>query len=132
MRRCFFLLLLKSKTTSLKPLKSRRNGGSLKPIKSMAFLFCMRKENQEWRAHFSYFDIMKWWIFVTVRLFRRHYGAIIRTGITCKKISSYMRDSTCRWLIVENAKIFRSYVKHFWIFPGERNCTILLALCMDV
>ena len=27
------------------------------------------------------------------------------TGMTCKKISCYMRDSACRWLIVENAKI---------------------------
>ena len=41
------------------------------------------------------------------------HGIIIRTGITCKKIRCYMRDSACRWLIVENAKIFRSYVKHF-------------------
>ena len=23
-----------------------------------------------------------------------------------------MHDSACKWLIVENAKIFRSYVKH--------------------
>ena len=35
------------------------------------------------------------------------------TGIACKKIPCYMRDSACRWFIVENAKIFRSYVKHF-------------------
>ena len=41
------------------------------------------------------------------------HGTIIRTGITCKKIPCYMRNSACRWLIVENAKIFRSYVKHF-------------------
>ena len=31
---------------------------------------------------------------------------IIRTGITCKKIPCYMRDSACRWFIVKNAKIF--------------------------
>ena len=37
-------------------------------------------------------------------------GTIIRTGITCK---NNMRDLACRWFIVENAKIFRSYVKHF-------------------
>ena len=30
--------------------------------------------------------------------------------ITCKKIPCYMRDSACRWFIVEDAKIFRSYV----------------------
>ena len=38
---------------------------------------------------------------------------IIQTGITYKKISFYMHDSDCRGLIVKNAKIFRSYVKHF-------------------
>ena len=38
---------------------------------------------------------------------------IIRTGKTCKKIPCYMRDSASRWLIVENAKIFCSYVKYF-------------------
>ena len=52
----------------------------------------------------------------------------MRTGITCKKIPCYMRDSACRWLIVENAKIFRSYVKHFKVFPRERNCRILIGL----
>ena len=40
-------------------------------------------------------------------------GPIIRRGITCKKIPCYMRGSACRWLIVENPKIFPSYVKHF-------------------
>ena len=34
------------------------------------------------------------------------HGTIIRTGITCKKISCYMRDSACRWFIVKKAKIF--------------------------
>ena len=34
----------------------------------------------------------------------------------------------CRWLIVENVKLFRSYVKHFWIFQLERNCRILIGL----
>ena len=42
-----------------------------------------------------------------------HTCVLLRTGITCKKILCYMRDSACRWLIFENAKIFRSYVKHF-------------------
>ena len=42
-----------------------------------------------------------------------YHGTIIRTGITCKKIPRYMRDSACRWFFVENAKIFRSYAKHF-------------------
>ena len=34
------------------------------------------------------------------------HGTIIRTGITCKKIPCYMRDSACRWFIVKKAKIF--------------------------
>ena len=34
------------------------------------------------------------------------HGTIIRTGITCKKIPCYMRDSACRWLIVKKTKIF--------------------------
>ena len=42
-----------------------------------------------------------------------YHGNIIRTGVTCKKIRCYMRDSASRWLIVENDKIFRSYVKYF-------------------
>ena len=58
-----------------------------------------------------------------------HHGTIIRTGITCKKIACYMRDSACRWLIAENIKIFRSYVKHFWIFPRETNRRMLIGLC---
>ena len=40
-----------------------------------------------------------------------------------------MRDSANRWLIVENAKIFQSYVKHFLIFPRERDCRIFIGLC---
>ena len=57
------------------------------------------------------------------------HETIIRTGITCTKIFCYMRNSACRWRTVENAKIFRSYVKNFRIFPGERNCRILIGLC---
>ena len=54
--------------------------------------------------------------------------SIIRTGRICKKIPFYMRDSACRWFIVKNAKLFRSYVKHIGIFPHERN-RILIGLC---
>ena len=36
------------------------------------------------------------------------HRTLIRTGITCKKIPCYMRDSACRWFIVKKAKI--SYV----------------------
>ena len=34
------------------------------------------------------------------------HGTIVRTGITCKKIPCYMRDSACRWFMVKKAKIF--------------------------
>ena len=57
------------------------------------------------------------------------HGTIIRAGITYKKTACYMRNSACRWLIVENVKIFRSYIEHFKIFPRERNCRILIGLC---
>ena len=40
-----------------------------------------------------------------------YHETIIRRGITCNKISCYMQDSACRWLIVENAKMFRRNVK---------------------
>ena len=42
-----------------------------------------------------------------------NHGIIMRTGITCKKISCYMGDSACRRFIVKKAKIFCSYVEHF-------------------
>ena len=63
---------------------------------------------------------------------KQDYGTIIRTGITSKKIFCYMRNSACRWLIVENARIFWSYVKTFWIFPREIYCRILIGLCKQV
>ena len=58
-----------------------------------------------------------------------NHRTIIRTGITCKKIPCYMLDSACMWPIVENVKIFRSYVKYFWIFRNKRNCRLLIGLC---
>ena len=42
-----------------------------------------------------------------------YHRTIIRIEITSKKIPCYMRELACRWLIVENAEIFQSYVKHF-------------------
>ena len=65
----------------------------------------------------------------TVRKCLLFHGTIILAGITCKKIPCYMRDSVSWWLIEENAKIFRSYVHHFLIFPRERNCRISIGLC---
>ena len=43
-------------------------------------------------------------------------GMVIPVGKTCKKIPCYMHDSTCRWLIVKNAKKFRSYLSIFEFF----------------
>ena len=34
------------------------------------------------------------------------HGTIIQTGVTCQKIPCYMRDSTCRWVIVKKVEIF--------------------------
>ena len=34
------------------------------------------------------------------------HGIIIQTGVTCKKIPCYMRDSAYMWFIVKKAKIF--------------------------
>ena len=61
--------------------------------------------------------------------FPSYHGTKIRAETTYKKIRCYMGDSSCRWLIVENAKTFRSYVKIFLIFPRERNWRILIGLC---
>ena len=36
------------------------------------------------------------------------HGAIIRTGITCKKIPCCMRDSACKWFIVKKLKYFEN------------------------
>ena len=55
-------------------------------------------------------NILKW-----------YHGPIIQAGIASKKISCFMRDSACSWLIVEKAKIFRIYAKHFLFSPRERN-----------
>ena len=73
---------------------------------------------------FSYNRITKW----VKTIYMVGHRTIIRTGITCKKIPCYKRDSACRWLIVENTTIFRSYVKHFLIISHERNCRILIGL----
>ena len=44
---------------------------------------------------------------------RYNHGTIIRTGITCKKIPCYMRDSDCRWFIVKKAIKFEVMLKIF-------------------
>ena len=49
-----------------------------------------------------------------------HGTTIMRTGITCKKIPCF---------IIKKAKVFWSYVKHFWILASVRKCRILISLC---
>ena len=53
-----------------------------------------------------------------------NHETMIKTEIKCKEISCYMRKSACRWRIVENPKLFWSYVKHFWIFPRIEYCLV--------
>ena len=57
-----------------------------------------------------------------------NHQPIIWTGITCKKILLYAQLSLLG-VIVENGKIFWSYVKHIWISPRQRNSRILIGLC---
>ena len=42
------------------------------------------------------------------KVYKNNHGAIKQAETTCNKILCYMRDSACRWLIVENANMFRS------------------------
>ena len=43
-----------------------------------------------------------------------------------------MRDSPCKWHIVENISNIRSYLKHFCIFKREKIYGILIGLCKQV
>ena len=108
----------------------------LTPIFSFNFCFLSYRSCDRCVAvhhHFTFvlplflFFIYCYLFFLFVISYLMH-ESIIRAGITCKKISCYMHGSACRWLIVENSKIFRSYVKCFWIFLLERNCRILIGL----
>ena len=50
---------------------------------------------------------VRWtWCLLQKPFFTLYHGTIIRTGVTCKKIPCYMRDSACRWFIVKKAEIF--------------------------
>ena len=69
----------------------------------------------------------KWALLVT-KMHCPIHGTIMRTGITCMKTSCYMWDSACRWFIVKKAKIFWSYVKHFWILAGVKKCRIVWSM----
>ena len=67
----------------------------------------------EWTFIFQNFVVCRDNIQLTNLIFLFHHGTIIWTGITCKKIFCNMRDSACRWFIVEKAKIFWSYIFEF-------------------
>ena len=61
-------------------------------------------------------NFLNWILYLDFKSSYINHRTIIPTGITFKKTPCYMRNSARRWLIVENAKIFRSYVKHFLVF----------------
>ena len=66
--------------------------------------------------------------FTVLLLVTSKHETIVWTWITCKNISCYMHDSVCWFFIVKKAKIFRGYVKHFWILAGGRKWRILIGL----
>ena len=61
-----------------------------------------------------------------------YHGTIIWTGIACKKIPYYMPGSACRWFIVKKAKMFRSYIKYFWILACVSKCRNWIGQCKQV
>ena len=64
-------------------------------------------------------NFLNWILYLDFKSSYINHRTIIPIGITFKKIPCYMRNSARRWLIVENAKIFRSYVKHFLVFHAK-------------
>ena len=84
-------------------------------IKNILGLASSNAENYNNNDFYSYIqrDELTYPYYMNHTTLIRQVASVIRTGITCKKIPCYMRDSACRWLIVQNAKIFRSYVKYF-------------------
>ena len=60
---------------------------------------CIPYVSAMWRYVYTY-------VLEYVHVYVCKHEAIIRTGITCKKIPCYMRDPACRWFIVKKAKIF--------------------------
>ena len=51
-----------------------------------------------------------------------HHETAIRGGIRCKEIPCYMSYLTCKWRIVKNAKMFRSFIEIFLNPPAcEKN-----------
>ena len=58
-------------------------------------------------------NFSKFYFTLQYTFYDSNHGNMIQTGTACKKIPCYIHVSACRRLIVENAKIFRSYVKYF-------------------
>ena len=71
---------------------------------------------------------VRWVLKTGYHNFKKNSFILTALFITCKEIPCYMRESTCKWLIVKNIKISQSYDKHFWIFPRRRKCRILIGL----
>ena len=67
------------------------------------------------------FGWIGFWVFhfVVFSLFR--YWTIIRTGITCKKIPCYMRNSACMWFIAKKLKYFEVMLNSFEFLIGLCN-----------
>ena len=67
--------------------------------------------------YLRYIHFQSTWRFMYVKqLCQSKHGAIIRRGITCKKIPSYMRDSACRWfrgLLLKKLKYFEVMLNIF-------------------
>ena len=64
-------------------------------------------------------------MFLQMFVVRFYNGTIIRLGTTCKNIPCYMCDSVCKLFIVKKAKIFSSYVEHFFNCRGCEKRQIL-------
>ena len=111
---------------------------SLWKIKKIRVTNCFYNTSHKEQIRSSeYKHAFNFWNIFSFRNFGKYYnlykksnimlhGNIIGAGITCKKIHCYMHSLASRWLIVENAKIFRIYVKHFWIFLREKSRRILI------
>ena len=97
--------------------RGRGRGGSVSP---KAYMYQVRWDGSQKNAYLPYGIPLELFPFFQILVFLEfvwfNHENIIRTGTTCKKTRCYMRDSSCRWLIVENAKIFRNYINIFEFF----------------
>ena len=102
--------------------------------------FCILKMKVDtsdlWRTFYTSYlclERRKWHFLIPNHVIVTLYqDPLLRTGITGKKISCYVRKSACRWCIVKKAKIFRSSTKHIRILPSVRNYRILIGLGKEI